>query len=167
MVAAEQDRVVTGPAAFSRFYEAAYPDVHRALLLTLRDEELTADAVHEAFARAFARWDEVATYDNPAGWVYRVGLNWARSRLRRWTREVLSGRPRGEASAVMPEPADPSVTIALRGLPVGQRAVVVLRLYLDWSVEDVAAALDVSPGTVKSRLSRALDRLRERLEVSP
>lgn len=45
------------------------------------------------------------------------------------------------------EPSDPAVDRALRGLPVEQRAVVVLRLHLDWSVDDVAAAPDVSPGT--------------------
>jgi RNA polymerase sigma-70 factor (ECF subfamily) len=48
---------------------------------------------------------------------------------------------------------------ALDRLAVDQRAVVVLRYYLDWSEARTAAALGIAPGTVKSRLSRALDRL--------
>lgn len=149
---------------FEAFFGPAHDEVYRALVLTLRDGELAADATQEALARALVRWDEVSGYANPTGWVYRVALNWARSWFRRHTRELL-GQPPERACRPVAEPSDPAVDRALRGLPVEQRAVVVLRLYLDWSVEDVAAALEVSPGTVKSRLARALDRLRERLEV--
>lgn len=159
------DETLVGDAAFECFYSEVHDEVYRALVLTLRDPESAADAVHEALARAYARWDDVSGYTNPAGWVYRVALNWARSRLRRRVREVLTARPARGVAEEMPFPSDPAVDLALRGLPVEQRAVVVLRLHLDWSVDDVAAALDIAPGTVKSRLSRALDRLRERLEV--
>ena len=55
---------------------------------------------------------------------------------------------------------------ALEELPVQQRAVVVLRFYFDWSTEQVAKALGVPNGTVKSRLSRALERLESHVEVS-
>jgi RNA polymerase sigma-70 factor (sigma-E family) len=162
----EREQVVDDLPLFTRFYPATYDEVYRALALTLRDPELTADAVQEAYARALARWDEVSTYANPAGWVYRVALNWARSRIRRRGRELLTRHTPERAAPDLPPPADPEVARALRGLPVEQRAVVVLRLCLDWSVEEVAMALDVSPGTVKSRLSRALARLRDRLEVT-
>jgi RNA polymerase sigma factor (sigma-70 family) len=54
---------------------------------------------------------------------------------------------------------------ALRDLPVHQRAVVVLRFYSDLSVAQTASALSISEGTVKSRLARAMDRLRERLDT--
>jgi RNA polymerase sigma-70 factor (ECF subfamily) len=49
-------------------------------------------------------------------------------------------------------------------LPVEQRAVVVLRVVHDWSEDDVAYALDIPVGTVKSRLSRALQSLRREVE---
>ena len=52
---------------------------------------------------------------------------------------------------------------ALRALPLDQRAVVVLRYYLDWSQEDVAAALDIPVGTVKSRIHRALKKLEQEM----
>ena len=51
------------------------------------------------------------------------------------------------------------------GLPLDQRSVVVLRYYLDWSTEEMAEAMGVAPGTVKSRLHRALRRLERALAV--
>lgn len=161
----EAERAVVDGRTFTGFYPAAHDEVYRSLALTLRDGDLAADATHEALARAWERWDEVSTYANPRGWVYRVALNWARSTLRRGARELLAARTPSRDRVEMPPPADPAVERALRGLPIAQRAVVVLRLYCDWSVEDVAAALEVPPGTVKSRLARGLGRLRERLEV--
>lgn len=165
MLGGTDDVQVSEPLpSFAAFYPGVHDRVFRALALTLHDPDLAADAVHEALARAYARWPQVAAYDNPTGWVYRVALNWARSRFRRTAREILSAGPSPAGGAEMPEPADPELEAALQRLPVDQRAVVVLRLWLDWSVADVATALDIPPGTVKSRLSRALDRLRIELE---
>lgn len=153
-------------ASFEQRYPVLFDEVYRALALTLGDPALAEDATQEALVKAYRRWDEVGGYANPAGWVYRVGLNWARSRLRRLAREVLSVWPVERSGGPLPTPSDPAVAGALRALPAGQRAVVVLRLQLDWSVQAVAEALEISPGTVKSRLARALERLRDHLEGS-
>jgi RNA polymerase sigma-70 factor (ECF subfamily) len=59
--------------------------------------------------------------------------------------------------------ADPDLDRAVKSLPLDSRAVVVLRHYLDWSTDDVAAALGIRPGTVKSRLHRAMAELRQQL----
>ncbi|MFP3883758.1 MAG: RNA polymerase sigma factor, partial [Actinomycetota bacterium] len=91
---------------------------------------------------------------------YRVAHNWAIDQLRRKQRWQL-GRP--QEAVWQPPVPDPEVFRAVSSLPYDQRAVVVLRLVKDWSVENVAEALDIPPGTVKSRLSRALNRLREEL----
>ncbi|MCU0274525.1 MAG: hypothetical protein MUE34_14950 [Acidimicrobiales bacterium] len=104
------------------------------------------------------RWGTVSGYDEPAAWVYRVGLNWARSRWRRVRREVLVGAVAERLTADL-SPDEVRMQAALDRLAVDQRAVVVLRYYLDWSEARTAAALGIAPGTVKSRLSRALDRL--------
>jgi RNA polymerase sigma-70 factor (ECF subfamily) len=58
---------------------------------------------------------------------------------------------------------EPAVAAALAELNVDQRAVVVCRFLLDWSVDETAAALGVRPGTVQSRLHRAVHQLQSRL----
>lgn len=151
-------------AAFEQFYADHGPRIQQALALTLRDPELATDATQEAMTRAWQRWRTVGAYANPAGWVYVVGLNWARSRLRKLARELL-GRSRDRGLAP-PEAPDPRLAAALDTLDAGHRAVLVLRFHLDWSVGEVAAALGVSEGTVKSRTHYALRRLRAELGVS-
>ncbi len=154
-----------GAGSFEAFFAAHHTPLVRALSLALGDVELGRDAASEGFVRALQRWDRVAGYDNPAGWIYRVGLNWARSRRRKAVREV-SARPTEYAFASS-EP-DFALATALRSLSLDHRAVVVARYFLDWSEADVAAALGIAAGTAKSRLSRALDGLRADLgEASP
>jgi RNA polymerase sigma factor (sigma-70 family) len=145
-------------ATFEDFYATNRTSVGRALALTLRDDDLAREAVDEAMARAFQRWSHVSQLDNPGGWVYRVGLNWSRSVVRRWKRTppIWIAQP---AEAHAAAPADPSVDRALDSLSVDQRAVVVCRLLLGLSEQATAESLGIRPGTVKSRLSRALDRL--------
>ncbi|WP_370324274.1 sigma factor-like helix-turn-helix DNA-binding protein [Euzebya sp.] len=148
---------------FTTFYADAYDGVARALVLTLADADLGVEAADEAMVRAYQRWDTVSGYDNPGGWAYRVGLNWALSLRRKLIRRLSFGTPPA-IPVEDAEIADPSVMAALRRLDVKLRAVVVCRLLLDWSVEDTAAALDLKPGTVKSRLHRALATLERSLE---
>jgi DNA-directed RNA polymerase specialized sigma24 family protein len=139
--------------AFSDFYRTHWPAVARGLALTLGDHDLGAEAADEAMARAYAQWNTVRGYDNPAGWVYRVGLNWARSHHRRIARLIPFT---GSGTAAVDAVDDPAVRRALLELDLKHRSVVVCRLLLDWSVEQTAAVLDISAGTVKSRLHRAL-----------
>jgi len=151
---------------FSAFFADCHRRVAAALALTLQDDELGADAAAEGMARAYQRWDDVGRYANPSGWVYRVGLNWARSRRRKWMREVFRSESPDDRQAGSEPPVEPELEAALIGLPIEQRSVVVLRYLLDWSEFQTAEALDIAPGTVKSRLSRALDRLAVILEDS-
>ncbi len=149
------------PVAFVEFYRQSRDRLARALALTLNDGHLAAEAVDEAMARAYQRWDRIGRFDDPAGWVYRVALNWATSELRRRTR---APRPPAErAMADMGPLAEPAVHAALAELDVRQRGVVVCRYYLGLSEAETAAALGIRPGTVKSRLHRALHHLQARL----
>ena len=150
--------------SFEDFYAAQADTLRRALYLALGDLDVAVDASDEALTRAYEQWGRVRTYDNPTGWVYRVGLNWALSARRRnkWRddREVpehLVAAPIG----------DVDLADALGRLTTDQRVVVVCRYFLDWTVEQTAEALAVRPGTVKSRQSRALDSLHQTLETKP
>ena len=77
-----------GGEAFAAFYRADYANIARALSYTLGDVELGREATDEAMARAYARWAKISDYESPAGWVYRVGLNWAYSTRRRLLRSL-------------------------------------------------------------------------------
>lgn len=142
--------------SFDEFYRSGRDRVARALVLTLGNRELGVEATDEAMTRAYQRWDQIRNYENPEGWVYRVGLNWARSMWRKRRREVGDVYETPPIHDVL---LDVDVERALAKIDVRFRSVIVLRLYLDWSVENTAAALGVKPGTVKSRMSRALARL--------
>lgn len=164
---------VTGPEAaepveaavepFEAFYRGHVERVYRALAVTLSDPQLAREAADEAMARAYAHWRRVRGLDNPGGWVYRVGLNWATS----WRRKVWRERPlaedRGDPVAPPPDPAATAAGQALAGLALPQRAVVVCRVLLDLSTAETAHLLGVAEGTVKSRLARALTTLRAAL----
>lgn len=144
---------------FHEFWVESRDHVGRALALTLGNSDLAAEAVDEAMVRAYQRWPHVSQLDNPGGWVYRVGLNYARSRLRRLARKLT----RHDPPPPEPQVVEPSIVRALDRLSVDHRSVVVCRLLLDWSEADTATALKIRPGTVKSRLSRALDELERHL----
>ena len=152
---------VPATVRFESFYADRRDRVARALALTLGDVHLAAEAADEAMARAYQRWDRVAAFDDPGAWVYRVGLNWATSVLRRRRRAPQPRAERGPTD--VDPPAEPAVLAALADLDVAQRAVVVCRFYLGLSEAETAAALGIRPGTAKSRLHRALRSLQPRL----
>ncbi len=157
---ARPEPVTDARPEFVVFYRQAYPGVARALAATLRDRELGIEAADEAMARCYARWSTVRNYANPEGWVYRVGLNWGRSWLRRVRRR--RGDPMPVACDIGPV-ADPALHRAVAELDISLRSVVVCRYLLDWSVAQTAAALNLRPGTVKSRTHRALGQLQANL----
>jgi RNA polymerase sigma factor (sigma-70 family) len=148
--------------AFEAFYRDHATSLRRALSLAIGDVDLAREAADEAMTRVYERWSSLDHAHNPAGWAYRVGLNWANSRRRRY--RWRDRRPVPDR-AVIAVPSDPELTAALAGLSAEHRTVVVCRYYLDWSVEATAEALGIPIGTVKSRLARALDHLQQRLEV--
>lgn len=170
----ERDAPAASPAAqvdvvadFEEFYRRQHARVERALILSLGSVETGQDAAAEGFARALARWDRVAGFANPTGWVFRVGVNWARSRRRRRRREVTPDeftRLAIDGMATDDAHNDHSIAEALGRLSFEHRVVVVARYFLDWSEADLAAALDIPAGTVKSRTSRALHQLSTILE---
>lgn len=146
---------------FDSFYKVCWDEVYRPLAITLRDPDLAAEAVDEAMIRAYRRWRTVRGYQNQAGWVYRVALNWAVSQLRKTGREVHPERPLDEPQSDQAPQLD--LYDALQHLDLKHRSVVVLRYLLDWSESQIAETLQIPRGTVKSRLNRAITKLRKEL----
>jgi RNA polymerase sigma factor (sigma-70 family) len=166
IVSEPRDRAAHGPPAdfsFESFYAASADRVYRALVVALGDVHLAREAADEAMARAFVAWPKVSTCDNPSGWVFRVGLNWATSWRRKVRRErVLPDTERGMPAVEASHP-DGDAVAALARLPVPARAVVVCRVLFGLSTADTAAVLRIAEGTVRSRLSRAMTLLRKEL----
>jgi len=148
--------------SFEGFYRGSWSEIHRAVSLVVGSADLASEAVDEAMVRAFEQWDEVSRFSNPEGWVYRVAVNWARSWLRRLRFRSPSEVP--DLAVEDPEMTDPRILRAMQQLPLAYREVVVARLVLDLSEAEVAEALGVPKGTVKSRLHRALNSMKEDLE---
>jgi len=158
--AVDADPRALADASFEAFYRARVDRVYRALAVTLADPDLAREATDEAMARAYQRWSTVAGYENPGGWVFRVGLNWATSW---WRRARLHGGELPELAAPAADPVTAEAWQALRRLDVKHRTVVVCRILLDLSTAETALVLETPVGTVKSRLARALAALRASL----
>jgi RNA polymerase sigma factor (sigma-70 family) len=149
--------------SFADFYQAERPPIVRALSLALHDTDFGVDAADEAFVRACQSWSSVGALANPAGWVYRVGLNWAHSALRKRRRHRAKQALLVTQDVATDRPPDIDLQRALAKLSDAHRSVVICRYYLDWTVVETADALSIAPGTVKSRLSRALEQLESTL----
>ncbi len=162
------DNAVVAPRAstmsFADFFEVHRNRLVRALAMTIGDADLAAEAVDEAMTRAVQRWNKVGSYSHPEGWVYRVALNWATSRFRRKKRDRDYAPRIARPEASLDPDFDPEIEEALATLSDDHRAVIVLRYFYDWDVNATAEALKISPGTVKSRTSRALDGLTKVLD---
>jgi RNA polymerase sigma factor (sigma-70 family) len=157
-LAVEPTETVQPTLPFEDFYREQRAAIGRALAVTLRDTQMATEAVDEAMARAYQRWNRVQALDNPGGWVYRVGLNWSRSLLRRAMRPAPTWIT-NDGAVIDTAGLDPAVDRALAELSVDQRAVVVCRLLMGLSEAQTATALNLRPGTVKSRLARGIARL--------
>jgi RNA polymerase sigma-70 factor (ECF subfamily) len=150
---------------FDRLFAAHYQRLVRALTLVAGDTEAAADAVQEAFVKAHLRWRKISRYDDPIGWVRRVAINQIRDGHRRRARKDRAVARLSAREQVAEYPVEPDeFGRLLAELPKQQRAATAL-FYVDGlSVAEIAVALDVSEGTVKSHLHDARRRLRPILE---
>jgi RNA polymerase sigma factor (sigma-70 family) len=152
VIADSLDRPAAFDAVFERHVAAVHAFAQRRIGLTLA-EDVTA----EAFARAFAartRFDRTQGSARP--WLLGIASNvmrrhWRteRRRLAAYAKSVREDRPGS------PPTAESAALAALARLPLRQREVVLLHAWADLSYEEIARALDVPIGTVRSRLARA------------
>jgi RNA polymerase sigma-70 factor (sigma-E family) len=153
--------------AFAEFYEGARDDCLRAVFASVGDRQTAEDLVAEAFARAWARWRTVSRHPAPHAWVVRTALNTRVSWWRQRRREVPFPEPPHQAAEDPRDtPVDRALIAALQRLPIRQRQVVALRLFLDLDVARTAETLGIAPGTVTAHLSRAIATLREQFAPS-
>jgi RNA polymerase sigma-70 factor (sigma-E family) len=166
--AAEDPRPDVPLRSFAEVFETQRPGALRIAYAMTGDPQLAEDVVAEAFARVYGRWVKGGITD-PDAYVRRAVVNevrmtWRRLAIRR--RYAQTQPVRNEA--VTPSGSDSVDDVdllqrALATLSPPVRAVVILRIIEDLSEQQTADALGCSKGTVKSHLSRGLDRLRTAL----
>ena len=151
---------------FREWAQARRTALRRTAFLLCGDWHLADDLTQTTLTKMYAAWPRIRALDGPDAYVKRVLVNaYLDSRRRPWRRE--------HSTEVLPESAlrdrtddvlDRQVVLeAMSQLPLRQRAVMVLRYWEDMNIEQTAAALGCSTGTIKSQTAKAQQHLRRLL----
>jgi len=132
--------------------------LYRAALAIVGDPYEAEDAVQDAFVKYLEK--APAELENPGGWLMRVLVNGCRSRLRLSWRKVTAL----PETLPTPSPEEREELEELWQLPAEERACIHLFYYEGYSTKEIARIMKTAPGTVRSRLSRARQRLKKLLE---
>lgn len=143
--------------SFTEFVRDVEPRLKNALVAAF-GTEVGLEATRDALAIGWERWDEVREKTNPAGYLYGVGRNKARRRLRR--RIIFPVPPSGHEPFV-----EPALPTALRRLSQRQRVAVMLLYGYEWTHAEVSELMGVSVSTVQQHASRGLSKLRRAIGV--
>ena len=159
--------VVTSRRAgdFDAFFSQNYWSIVRSLTAAFGDQEAAAEAVQDAFIKAYARWRRVRGLDAPAAWVRHVALNKLRDQHRRSERVRRAEDAAGvlEDTHTLPPEHDEIVRL-LQPLPERQRTAMALYYIEDLPVAEIAASMGISQGAVKAHLSQARANVESSLE---
>jgi RNA polymerase sigma-70 factor (sigma-E family) len=159
---------VTNPheIEFRAWAALARPRLRRTAFLLCGDWHLAEDLTQDTLVRIYAVWSRVSASGTPDAYATRTLINCRRATARRpWRRERTTDAV-PEHPGAPPADAYDDRDVLLRALAVlgdSQRVIVVLRYWEDLSIDEVAHALGVSEGTVKSQSARGLARLRDLL----
>ena len=150
-------------AEFHAFAAERLDRWRRSAYLLSDDWHLADDLVSEAVIRLFRHWPKVRKAANPHAHAQKILTRCGLTERRRawWRRErsapVLPATPIPQDERVVDRLP---LADLLRRVTPRQRALLILRYYLDYSVEDTAEILGVTAGTVRGQCSRALEQLR-------
>ncbi|ANH40195.1 RNA polymerase sigma-E factor [Nocardioides dokdonensis FR1436] len=156
--------------ALEQLYAAHWRELVRLSVLLLRDVGAAEEVVQDAFVAVHGRWDRIRDPAKALAYLRQSVVNGSRSALRH--RAVVHRHLAAQPPPATAPGADErslvaarreAVLDAMRALPERQREVLALRHYLDLSEAEIADALGISRGSVKSHASRGSARLRELL----
>ena len=152
-------------ASFQHLAEANLDASYRLARVILGNREEAEDAVHDAFVTAWRNWASLRDPARFEPWFQRIVVNTCRDRLRKASRRHEQGID-SVPSPVAPDPYGDvhereRMSRAFAQLEPDHRIVLTLRFYRDLKVDAIADLLGVRPGTVKSRLHRAQNHMRE------
>lgn len=155
------------PAGLEGFCESNKERLVGVLTLHCGDPHTAEELAQETLVKVCIRWRSVQRMMNPEAWMFRVAINLSNSYFRRKTAErKAKARLTSDPYHHDPDIANAvAVRQALATLPKRQRSVLVLRFYADLSVGDVAEALDIPEGTVKTLTHRGIKSLRRDMQL--
>jgi len=168
---AEEDlirRIAAGDSeAFEKLYEAYRKPLANFLYRLCFDRALVEDLLQEVFVRIWRAAASFRAESKVSTFIFRIATNvWINEsrRLREKPSEAAEGLHAGEPPEDLERrEREAQVRDALRTLPAGERAVLILAEYNGLPYEEISRILEVPVGTVKSRMFHALQRLRDRL----
>ena len=164
--------VTDADTCVEQLYAAHWRSLVRLSVLLVRDVGTAEEVVQDAFVAMHGRWSKLRDPDKALAYLRQAVVNHSRSALRH--RAVVERHVRREGGLVVLHEAGAdaasmtaarrdAVLDALRQLPTRQREVLALRYYLDLSEVEIAEALGISTGAVKSHASRGAAALRTHL----
>ena len=142
--------------ALSRLFEVHYADTVRLAFYLTGSWPVAEDLAQEAFVRLWRRWGRLRDHHAALGYLRTTVVNLSRSALRRRLLELRHQQTSSQEEHEVDPVARLDIARALAGLPAGKRACVVLRHLVDLSVEETAAVLGISTGSVKSQTHKGL-----------
>jgi RNA polymerase sigma-70 factor (sigma-E family) len=155
--------------AVTALYSAQYRSLVRLAMLLVRDSATAEEVVQDAFVALHGAWRRLRDTDKALAYLRQSVVNRSRSVLRhravveKYAPKGLPDAPSAENGAIG-ELERSAVIEALRGLPTRQREALVLRYYGDLSEAEIAHAMGISKGAVKSHTARGMAALRTVLE---
>jgi RNA polymerase sigma-70 factor, ECF subfamily len=160
-------------SAFKQLYEQYYDRVYGLIYYSLIDGHQAEDALQTVFVKVFQALPFFRLESSFLTWIYRVALNECKNRNRRrkifiplsWISDALSHPDPAPTPDVVHASQELGLHVreAVMNLKPEYRTVVVLKYLEELSYEEISSILGCSPGTVGSRLNRALQILEERL----
>ena len=157
----------SGRSELERLMEQYGSSLLRMCALYLKDADLAQDAVQETFIRAYRHIEDYRGESSERTWLMAIAINVSRDMLRTaWFRHQsrstdIDTLPEKPAEFEFP---DNTVLTEVMHLPAKYREVVLLRYYEGLKLKEVASALGLSDGRVRSRLNKANELLRDRLK---
>ena len=155
--------------AVTELYSLHYRALVRLSALLVRDTQTAEEVVQDAFVAMQGGWQRLRDAENALAYLRQAVVNRSRSVLRHRTvvdknmQKAPPDMPSAEHGALA-QLERSAVVDALRKLPERQREAIVLRYYADFSEAEIAAAMKISRGAVKSHTARGMAALRAALE---
>jgi RNA polymerase sigma-70 factor (ECF subfamily) len=160
-------------AAFEEIYDRHSREVWALVYARWLNADVALDIMQESFLRLWKQWQEGADIVNPRAWVLRVARNLAedhaKSAFRRYgtqapqTMNGVQGHGRLPLDGLAREETFGQLRKELEQLGHADREILTLRYALDYDTNEIAEVLEINPTAVHMRLSRARQRLAERL----